>query len=163
MIATVFFDFDACDYTNLIQTSIQSFVFTDELESIVDKHLDPMLEKVAIFPVTFTDNMKSSIASVAEAKVEIVKTKIVDHLTDLSAACERRLLGNTEVQQDGSQRMLQGLLLFSDFARSIEFLDGVVSSSHVLHHMLALWSLIVLTFSFMSYPTDCNGWTLSEP
>lgn len=132
LLANVFFDFDACDYTNPITTAIQSFAFADALESILHKHLDPALDEVTIFPVSFTDNIKSAIVSAAEVKVDHVQTKVIQHLEGLSRGCNRRHLGETEVQQDGTQRMLQGGLLFNDFAGSFEvIIEGVVSSSPI--------------------------------
>lgn len=132
LLANVFFDFDACDYTNPITTAIQSFAFADALESILHKHLDPALDEVTIFPVSFTDNIKSAIVSAAEVKVDEAKAAIVGQLGMLSEGCNRRHLGETEVQQDSSQRMLQGGLLFNDFAKSIEMIiEGVVSSSPI--------------------------------
>lgn len=121
------FDFDACDYTNLIKTSIQALTFSDELNSIVDKYLDPVLDRATIFPVEFTTNIKTVVASAAEVKVNEVKTAVITEIDALMGGCQRRRLGEIEVGQDGSQRMLQGGLTFGDLATSIEVIDGVVS------------------------------------
>ena len=128
MKATAFFDFDACDYTGFIKNSIQAFTFTDKLNSIVETHLDPVLDEATIFPESFTNNIKSTIASTAEAKTNEAKTAVMAQLDTLYDNCKRHRLGEVaEVAQDGSQRMLGDGLKFSDLATSIQVIDGVVS------------------------------------
>lgn len=124
--ALVRFDFEVCDYTNLITTSIQALTFTDELNTIVDMTLNPVIERAPFLPSSFTDNVKSTIVSEAETKVNQVKSTIVAQLNSLLGNCARRRLGEMEVHQDGSQRMLVGGLNFGDLATSIEVIDGVV-------------------------------------
>ena len=121
------FDFEACDYTSLISTSIQALTFSDELNDIVDTTLNPVLDKAPFLPTSFTDNVKSTITSAAQAKVNEVKAAVIAKLNALSGNCSRRRLGEIEVGQDGSQRMLQGGLNLNDLASSIEVVDGVVS------------------------------------
>ena len=124
----VVFDFDACEYTDLIKTSIQAFTFSDELNSILDKYLDPVLDKAMILPQSFSDNIKSVIVSAAESKVNEVKDSVNTHLGVLSGNCSRRHLGSmVEVEQDGAQRLLASGLTFADLAVSIQAIDGVVS------------------------------------
>ena len=122
------FDFDACDYTGLIKTSIEALTFTDELNSVVETYLDPVLDSAGIFPQEFTDNLKTSIVSEAEAKVNEAKAAVIAQIDALVVGCQRRRLGEIEVGQDGSQRMLEGGLTFGDLATSIQVLDGIVSS-----------------------------------
>lgn len=128
--AAVFFDFNACDYTDSIKTSIQAFTFTDELNSIVETHLDPVLDRATIFPESFATNITAAIVSAAEAKVNEAKASVIAQLDTLFENCGRRLGEVAEVAQDGSQRMLGDGLKFSDLATSIqEAIDGVVSST----------------------------------
>lgn len=121
------FDFDACDYTNLIKTSVQALSFTDELNSILEKYLDPVLGKSTIFPETFTNNLKTSTVAAAEAKVDEAKTAVIAQLDELAGGCVRRSLGETVLGQDGSQRMLTSGLTFGGLAASIQVIDGIVS------------------------------------
>lgn len=121
------FDFDACEYTNLIKTSIQALTFTDELNSIIDRYLNPVMSRASFFPESFTNNIKAAIVSTAGDKVNEVKTAVILSLDSLFGNCEsRRLSESIDVEQDGSQRILQGGLTFSDLAQSIEVINGVV-------------------------------------
>lgn len=124
--ATVLFDFDACDYTNLLKNSIKSLSFTGELNPILDTYLDPVLNRAPFLPEHFSDSVKAAIVFSADAKVNEVKGAIVSQLDALSGHCASRRLGLTEVEEDGSQRMLQKDLTFSSLAASINVL-GVVS------------------------------------
>lgn len=125
--ATVVFDFDACDFKDSIISSVEAFTFTDELNSIIDANLNPVLDKAAILPAAFTDNIKSTIASAAEAKVNAVKSAVITQLNALSG-CSRRGLGATaRINRDGSQRMLTGGSTFNNLATSLEAVNGVVS------------------------------------
>jgi hypothetical protein len=125
--ALVRFDFEACDYTNLLTTSIEALTFTDELNTIVDMTLNPVIARAPFLPSSFTDNVKASIVSEAEAKVNEVKTEVISQLNSLLGNCARRRLSQMKLNEDGSQRMLQGGLNFGDLATSIEVIDGVVS------------------------------------
>lgn len=124
------FDFDACKYTDLIKTSIQSLTFNGELNSIVDTYLDPVLDRATIFPETFTSSIKTSIVTVAEARVNQAKAEVVAQLDSLSGSCINRRLGEMEVGRDGSQRKLVGGLTFGNLATSIQVIEGVVSLSY---------------------------------
>lgn len=130
--ATVVFDFDACDYADLVKTSIMALTFTDELNSIVESYLDPVLDSATIFPEEFTDNIKSTIVSAAEAKVNEAKAAVITEIGALIGECQRRRLGEIEIGLDGSQRRLQGGLTFGGLAASIQVIDGVVSYRHTL-------------------------------
>ena len=125
--ALVRFDFEVCDYTNLITTSIEALTFTDELNTIVDMTLNPVIARAPFLPSSFTDNVKASIVSEAEAKVNEVKTEVISQLNSLLGNCAQRRLSQMKLNEDGSQRMLQGGLNFGDLATSIEVIDGVVS------------------------------------
>ena len=89
------------------------------------------MTRAPFFPDSFTNNIKATIVSAADAKVNEVKTEVILSLDSLFANCERRRLGESmEVAQDGSsQRILQSGLTFSDLTQSIEVIDGVVSFS----------------------------------
>lgn len=126
MSATVLFDFDACDYTNLLKNSIKSLSLTGELNPILDTYLDPVLNRAPFLPEHFSDSVKAAIVFSADAKVNEVKGAIVSQLDALSGHCASRRLGLTQVEEDGSQRMLQKDLTFSSLAASINVL-GVVS------------------------------------
>lgn len=135
------FDFDACEYTNLIKTSFQAFTFADELNSILDTYLDPVLDKSTILPESFNDNIKSSIVSAAETKAIEVQNAVTARLDALLGSCGRRRLGDTvEVGRDGSQRLLTDGLTFGNLAASIQStIDGVVSfhlSDFVIVHSI---------------------------
>lgn len=132
--ASVVFDFDACDFTTRIITSIQAFTFADELNAIVDNAIDPVIAKAPFLPASFAYNVKSTIVSQASTKVNQVKAAVITRLNTLNGSCSRRL-SETEVQQDGSQRMLQTGRKFSDLAGSIQTINGVVSP--FAHHILS--------------------------
>ena len=127
--ATVIFDFDACEYTDFIKTSIQALTFSNQLNSILDTYLDPVLHKAIILPESFSDDVKSIIVTAAESKVNEVKNSVNAQLDVLFGNCVRRRLGNfVEVKQDGSERLLTTLSTFTDLAASIQsIVDGVVS------------------------------------
>ena len=134
--ASVRFDFEACDYTNLITTSIQALTFSDELNAVIDMTLNPVLARASFIPASIIDTVKSSIIPLAETKVNEVKDAVVSQLNALSGNCARRRLGEMEVHHDGSQRMLQGGLNFADLATSIEVIDGVVSLCISCEHIM---------------------------
>ena len=89
--------------------------------------LDPVIGRAPFLPSSFTDNVKASIVSEAETKVNEVETKVISQLNSLLGNCARRRLSQMELTEDGSQRMLQGGLNFGDLATSIEVIEGVVS------------------------------------
>ena len=124
--ATVLFDFDACDYTKLLKNSIKSLSFMGELNSILDTYLDPVLNRTPFLPGQFSDSIKLAIVSSADAKVNEVKDVVVAKLDAFSGKCARRRLGVFEVNEDGSQRMLQNDFTFRSLAASINIF-GVVS------------------------------------
>ena len=93
----------------------------------METYLDPVLDGATIFPQEFTDNVKTTIVSEAEAKVNEVKATVIAEIDALVGGCQRRLLGEIEVGKDGSQRMLQNGLTFESLAASIEVIDGIVS------------------------------------
>lgn len=157
--ATVVFNFDACEYTNLIKTSIQALTFTDELNSIVDGTLDPVLDRATILPSPFVENVKSAIVVAAEIKVNEAKAAVIAQLDALFEGCEeRRQLGErVEVEKDGSQRVLIGGLTFADLAPSIEIIDGLVSS------LLLQFYTSQASANFTPaacYNIDCQCWAL---
>lgn len=152
------FDFDACEYTDLIKTSIQALTFNDELNSIVDKYLDPVLVRATIFPETFTSNIKTSIVTAAEAKVNQAKAEVVTQLDSLSGNCVNRRLGEMEVGKDGSQRKLTGGLTFGNLATSIQTIEGVVSLPY-LSIVLLLYFLFILDCTFDKI-SDCKRWAV---
>ena len=103
--------------------------FADEINSIIDTHLNPVLDRATFLPEPFTENLKSAIVSAAEAKVNEAKTAVITQIDALVVGCSRRSLGEiVEVGQDGSQRMLQGGLTFGDLATLIQVTEGVVRS-----------------------------------
>ena len=146
--ATVVFDFDACEYTALIKTSIQAFTFSNEINSIVETHLDPVLDRATIFPESFTHNIKSAIVSATEAKVNEAKAAVIAQLDALFESCGRRRLGEVaELPQDGSQRMLAADgLKFGDLATSIQVIDGVVSFVVICLFFVLFMYQVHLTF-----------------
>ena len=70
---------------------------------------------------------KAEIVSAAETKVNEVKTAVVTQIDAVITGCSSRRLGEIEVNEDGSQRMLNGGLKFGDLATAIQVIDGVVS------------------------------------
>lgn len=138
--------------------------FTDEVNSIIDTHLDPVLDRATILPEQFTDNLKSDIVSAAEAKVNEAKTAVMTQIDALVAGCARRRLGEmVEVGQDGSQRTLQSGLTFGDLATSIQIIEGIVRSFFVLilgqSFSVAQYDLHTFIITLL----DCDCWTLPWP
>jgi hypothetical protein len=132
--ASVRFDFEACDSIELITTSVEALTFTDELNTIVDTTLDPVIANAPFLPPSFTDDLKASIVILAELKVNEVKAAIIAEISTLLGTCDRRRLEQMTLNEDGSQRMLQEDLNFAGIAKSIEAIDGVVSGR--AHHMI---------------------------
>ena len=165
--ATVIFDFDACEYTELIKTSITAFTFSNEIDSILDTYLDPVLDKAVILSDSFGDDIKSVIVSTAESKVNEVKSQIITQLDAFFGDCAGAARDLAEIEQDGSQRILTNGLTFANLAASIQATDGVVSSlvlhwrfyfSFIMKHQV----LKAYMFSSISMLNDtdivCNCW-----
>ena len=135
--ASVLFDFDMCDYTNLLKTSIQSLSFTGVLNTIIDTSLDPVLDKASFLPEDFTNDIKSTIVSAADTKVNEVKNTVVNQIGALIGNCARRRLGEIELSRGGSQRFPEADLTFNAFAASIQVM-GVVELVSLLFCFLSL-------------------------
>ena len=136
--ASVLFDFDACGYTRLLNNSIQSLSFNDELITIVDTVLDPVIAEQSFLPSTFTNPFKDAIVLTANTKVNQIKSAIIAEIDSLRTGCGRRL-GAIELNEDRSQRMLQSDLRFSVLAASIQIADVVefVSLCQLILHPIA--------------------------
>eukprot|EP00956_Cyclotella_meneghiniana_P010293 scaffold14196_cov27-Cyclotella_meneghiniana.AAC.3 len=82
----------------------------DELKSIIDANLNPVLERATttILPSAFIDNIKLNIVSKTEAKVNVVKVPSLGAIY--------------EVNGDGS--ILTGGSTFYDVATSLEAIKG---------------------------------------
>ena len=78
---------------------------------------------------------KAEIVSAAETKVNEVKTAVVTQIDAVITGCSSRRLGEIEVNEDGSQRMLSGGLKFGDLATAIQVIDGVVSFRILYFHL----------------------------
>ena len=122
----VVFDFDICEYVDLLQKSVQSISFDNEISTMIDKHFGPVLEKTFL-PQTFADPLKAAIATAASNKVNSVRNAIVSKIVSFVTECSSRRLGTMEIAQDESQRMLQQDLTFSALSVSVQGFPGVVS------------------------------------
>lgn len=106
-----------------------------------------MLDVATILPATLAENIKSTIVTVAEARVNEVKTSVIAQLDSLFGSCRRRHLSEVaEVGQDGSQRILTGGLTFRDLASSVQVIDGVVSIIIMLSNVFLRYAYY-LTFA----------------
>lgn len=121
-----------CNYTDKLKTSIESLSFSDELSDILDEYLDPALAKAPFIPSSLTANVKSTIVSAADSKVNQVKSFIVTKIDSFATECDARRLGEIEIDQFGSQRLLSSDLTFKDLSDAIESLSGVVSLPAVI-------------------------------
>lgn len=118
--ASVLFNFNACDYTNLLKSSIQSLSFAGELNTIVNMALNPVIDRASFLPTQFTDTIKSTIVSTAEGKINEVKSTVISQINALAGGCARRRLGAMELNEDGSQRMLELDMTFNNLAGLIQ-------------------------------------------
>ena len=125
--ASVRFNFDVCDFTDSLKSSIQSLAFSDELSDILDEYLGPALAKASFIPSSLTANVKSTIVSAADNKVNEVKGWIMAEIDSLFTQCQVRRLGEIEIDQFGSQRILSEDLTFKALSDAIESFTGVVS------------------------------------
>ena len=125
----VVFDFDICEYADLLYKSVESISFKDEISTMIDKHFGPVLEKTFL-PQNFTDPLKAAIATAASNKVNSVKSSLTNEFINFATSCGRRRRRlSEEVAQYGSQRNLKQDLTFNSLTLSFEVkgLEGVVS------------------------------------
>jgi hypothetical protein len=116
-----------------MKTSIQCLEFSGELNSSIDRYLNPALFQAPFLPMEFTDYIKTTIASSATAKVNELKRTIDAQMDALNELCARRRLGAVELNEDGSQKILQNDLTFGALSTSVHVTDviGMVSQSNI--------------------------------
>ena len=95
------------------------------METILDKELD--LSDNSIFNSSLTQSIKDGIVSAAEEKVNEIKENITAEIKDIDCPATRRLV-TYEVDEYGSQRMLQNDVTFDALETAIKSIDDSVLS-----------------------------------
>jgi hypothetical protein len=103
--------------------------FSEELSDILGKYLDPALSKSSFLPSSIGPNIKSTIVTAADDKVNEVKNYTVAKIDEFAASCgARRELSKILIDGLAHQRMLSGDKSFKALSDLIESFDGVVST-----------------------------------